>query len=314
MADYHTLKTYKAAYHPIKDSDEWPIANLILLLSHRGHPLRAELHLNSDAPVPEGSSSLEAYALDAARKYVSENYATNDENAQKMEVRLYHVDQRHPTEHIDLNYIKGATQDESALGPWLVAAAIAIMMIVIGVVWGFATLFNRAAVDTISADERALVDVIDLSGAAANEEAAQGVAGAGLDTDSAIENASDAVSGAQEGVSNSPPNSTNVDPTVAETNGLPPSSNANSNLQVGLRVRVVPGSALTLRTEPGVDSGQAIGFMENAQEATIVGGPHWLQGLSDTIVWWYLRLDDGTEAWAPANDSNFTLLENAPRG
>lgn len=296
MADYHTLKTYKAAYHPIKDSNEWPIANLILLLSFKGNPLRAELHLNTDAPAPEGSSSAEAFALDAARRFVAENFSTTNEDAQKLEVRVYHVDQRLPTEHIDLAYVPGPPDDDRSLGPWLMAAAAAILMIVVGVVWGFATLFNRAAVDSVSADERALVDVVDLRDSATSQDTS--------------ENASEVIENS--GVVSDAAGA--VDPTQAQTNGLPPSNNANNDLRVGTRVRVIPGSALTLRTEPGAESGEAIGFMENAQEATIIGGPHWLQGLSDTIVWWYLRLDDGTEAWAPANDSNFTLLENAPRG
>lgn len=49
--------------------------------------------------------------------------------------------------------------------------------------------------------------------------------------------------------------------------------------------------------------------MENGQEAVIVEGPALTQGTSDTIVWWRVRLDDGSEAWAPANTSDGAVLE-----
>jgi len=96
---------------------------------------------------------------------------------------------------------------------------------------------------------------------------------------------------------------------AAQTNNLPASRNARAELAVGQRVRIRPGLNLTLRSEPGADAGEGVGYMQNSAQATIIGGPHWTQGDSDTIVWWYVRLDDGTEAWAAANTSTLTLLE-----
>ncbi len=89
---------------------------------------------------------------------------------------------------------------------------------------------------------------------------------------------------------------------------LPPSINANPTIGIGLRVSIVTGLRLTLRSEPGADAGNAIGYMMDADEATVIGGPVMTQGTSDTIVWWLVRLDDGTEAWAAANTSDTTLL------
>jgi hypothetical protein len=49
--------------------------------------------------------------------------------------------------------------------------------------------------------------------------------------------------------------------------------------------------------------------MANQQEATVMAGPAMTQGISDTIVWWHVRLDSGVEAWAPANTSDGPVLE-----
>jgi hypothetical protein len=89
---------------------------------------------------------------------------------------------------------------------------------------------------------------------------------------------------------------------------LPPSRHANPNILVGSRVRVRPGAALNLTAEPGPDE-TIVGSMANQQEATVIAGPAMTQGLSDTIVWWRVRLDSSLEAWAPANTSDGPVLE-----
>lgn len=89
---------------------------------------------------------------------------------------------------------------------------------------------------------------------------------------------------------------------------LPVSRNARDDLSVGMRVAIVPGLRLTLRSEPGADAGVPVGYMMDDDTAVIVEGPRLTEGTSDTIVWWLVRLDDGTEAWAAANTSDKTLL------
>lgn len=100
-----------------------------------------------------------------------------------------------------------------------------------------------------------------------------------------------------------------ADTSMSPSFDLPPSRNADPNLSIGRRVRIKPGLRLTLRSEAGAEAGEAVGFMENGQEAVIVAGPTLLQGNNDTIVWWFVRLDNGLEAWAAANTSELTLLE-----
>jgi hypothetical protein len=100
-------------------------------------------------------------------------------------------------------------------------------------------------------------------------------------------------------------------PAAAETApaslGLPPSANADPNIVVGVRVRMKEGRDQALLGEPGRGD-TAVGTLAGNTEALVVGGPEMRQGNSDTIVWWLLQLDDGTEAWAAANSSTEALL------
>jgi hypothetical protein len=105
---------------------------------------------------------------------------------------------------------------------------------------------------------------------------------------------------------------TQVTPGVPDGGDLPPSRNARPELRIGVRVQMTPGLQLALRSQPGADAGEIIGAMGAGDMATIVGGPRMTAGDSDTIVWWYVELDDGTQAWAAANTSQQTLLVPVP--
>ena len=105
-----------------------------------------------------------------------------------------------------------------------------------------------------------------------------------------------------------------ADPTAAtgtrvETNDLPPSQNARADIAVGRRVFIRPGLQTFLLDEPDVTEGARVGVMVDGEQATVVDGPVWRQGESDTIIWWLVETDEGLRAWAPANTSQLTLLE-----
>lgn len=100
-----------------------------------------------------------------------------------------------------------------------------------------------------------------------------------------------------------------VTPAPAQSNGLGASRNADPQLAVGRRLRVLPGiEGVALVSEPGPDQDKVIGHISAGDEADIIGGPVLLQGNSDTIVWWQVQLGDGRQAWVPANTSEVTLL------
>ncbi len=95
---------------------------------------------------------------------------------------------------------------------------------------------------------------------------------------------------------------------IVETNGLPTSRNAIP-MEVGDRAQLLPAYRIALRSQAGAQAGVEVAQLQNADRMTILNGPIWLQGNSDTIVWWYVRVDGGPEGWVPANTSELTLLE-----
>jgi len=96
-----------------------------------------------------------------------------------------------------------------------------------------------------------------------------------------------------------------------QTNGLPGSKLASPAIGVGKTVKIRSGLRSSVLSEPGPDQGEVVGYMQDGDTAIVLGGPTWLQGDSDTIVWWYVDLPDGVRGWTPANTSQFTLLDVA---
>lgn len=97
----------------------------------------------------------------------------------------------------------------------------------------------------------------------------------------------------------------------AEPAAMPTSATADPNISVSKRVKILPTYKLSLCAQPGPCSGNEIGYMENGAEATVIGGPEQLRGISDTIVWWEVKLDDGVVGWAAANESSVGKLLEA---
>ena len=94
-----------------------------------------------------------------------------------------------------------------------------------------------------------------------------------------------------------------------QTNGLPGSKLANPAIGIGKTVKIRSGLRSAVLSAAGPDQGEIVGYMQDEDTAVVIGGPTWLQGDSDTIVWWYVDLPDGVRGWTPANTSQFTLLD-----
>lgn len=89
---------------------------------------------------------------------------------------------------------------------------------------------------------------------------------------------------------------------------LPPSRNARADLGIGMRVTIIEGFQAAMRSEPGANAGDVVGALGNGVAGMIIGGPEQTQGDQDTIVWWFVELDNGTQGWSPANTSVQTLM------
>jgi len=260
-----------ADYYTIADAEDWPIAGLIVLVDRRHHAVRAELHLYED-----GERQNE-YALHTAQTILTNQYVSQD-------LVQLQVMQSYPWREV-LEVQAGAVTAASAETDLVafarqywqpIVGASAIILLVL-FIWLISSFFRspESAV-TPETDTTAAVEL-------ANSD------------DSAVENAP-----VDEGQS--------VALIGAQTNGLPASRNADPALAVGKRLRVLPNFAVSLVSQPVHDQALVIGFLDAGQEALIFDGPIYKQGDSDTIVWWHVRLDDGSEAWVPSNTSNATLV------
>lgn len=261
-------------YYDITDIESWPIAGLLVLLDGQGQPVRAELHLydNLEPHVQEA-------AIRQARLVLQERYA----GGAPVPVRLLETFQVREEMSVRLPPAGARPLSVPTLPvQWrpyaLVGAGLLVLLLMFWI--GFALLGGRDGEEQVVADS--------------TPEASQPVA---------------QVAGEQGGGTEA------TDGTASTTSGAPdsgadllPSRNARGDLGIGVRVRAVPGLRVALRSEPSAERGITLGELTGDDIATIAAGPQYTQGDSDTIVWWFLELSNGTQAWAAANTSQQTLL------
>lgn len=272
-----------AHYYNVTDDESWPIAGLLVLLDGQGLPVRAELHCDESL-----DDEVIGVAMRQARLLLQDQYIGGDpvdmrilENFQMrtpLEVRLPPLGARPNPRR------RGNAWQTYALGGAVVALAALLIWVLVGVLRPDEPSAARTNSDGNSptAMSEAVVDTATETASADDGE--EPAAGAATSTDVQM-----------------------VD-TAGQESALPPSRNARPDLSIGMRVRIVPGLQLALRSEPGATAGKVIGAMADTTEATIIGGPRFTQGNDDTIVWWYIELDNGVQAWAAANTSSQTLL------
>jgi hypothetical protein len=102
-----------------------------------------------------------------------------------------------------------------------------------------------------------------------------------------------------------------ADPLQPNTNGLPPSVNADPTLTPwGCKCAFAPGLRSFVRSAPGPEAGdECSAFWKMAPPLSSSAARPGCLGDSDTIVWWYVETADGVTGWTPANTSQLTLLE-----
>jgi hypothetical protein len=270
---HNDLQPIAADYYNITDASGAPVAGLLVLMDRRQRPVRAELHLH-DTTV--GAS--QELAQRQAHLLISDRYS--GERALPLNVLRTQMEEER------LSVPLSAPPPPSKIPTWLKPATLTLLaLIVFGAAgWFLNDLFTGTAENPASSAPAAL-DQPDPS--------------ADTTTDAGDETSAPAVTATSAGTR------------IFETNELPPSRNALP-LDINQRVRIRAGLQVALRTEAGANAGEVLGAMQGGDEATIINGPIWLEGNSDTIVWWFVRLDDGTEAWVSANTSELTVLEPAP--
>jgi hypothetical protein len=217
----------------------------------------------------ELSDEMRHWAFRRGRSILEARYYS----AEPVPLKIFESFQGRETVHIQAS---GASRrplnEERWLQGWQVAAGVGVVVLLVAVIWALATFLNSPPGDTATTQPPITQD------------------------DAAASTETSFATGEQPSGE------------AAPGSNLPPSQHADPTLGVDVRVRVRPGLRLSLVAEPGPNS-TVIGYMQDQQEATIIGGPAYTQGARDTIVWWRVRLDDGVEAWAPANTSEGAVLE-----
>ncbi|MCC6458535.1 MAG: hypothetical protein IT328_26540 [Caldilineaceae bacterium] len=268
-----------AHYYDITDIESWPIAGLLVLLDGQQQPVRAELHLYD---------GLEPHVQDAAirqaRLVLQESHLGGDpvpvRILETMQVREEMLVRLPPVGTRPMNHVTALP-----LGQWRPYGLAAVgVLLVVALIWMAVALLGGRGDPEGNA-------VVPSAPDSANQLVAEAQEEAPIDTGGGAVSETEA--------SNVP---------VVSSGELSPSRNARSDLGIGVPVQVVPGLQLALRSEPGVDRGLVIGALTDGVVATIIGGPEYRAGDTDTIVWWFVELDNGTQAWAAANTSDQTLL------
>lgn len=135
---------------------------------------------------------------------------------------------------------------------------------------------------------------------------------AGLPAPTATQNANSGAADAPSTASNPGDSSATEGNSKAEeknSGALSTSKNADPNIAVGMRVKIRKDYAISVRSKPGDGAGRELGKMAGGEQAIIQGGPEFIPGDGDIIVWWYLRTDGGVQGWAPANSADASYLQ-----
>lgn len=257
-----------AHYYNITDTQSWPIAGLLVLLDRRRQPVRAELQIDNEFD----NHVIEA-AVRQARVVMQDQYIGGEP------VPLTILTTNALRDSLEVRLSPLGTRTRTPLdgrSRWIAGAAIGVVLLLLALwaIQGF-----RSGEEPVAPAAAALT--APSAGAGDN-------VGATLQEDTAADGGEDT--------------------TKATSIPLPPSRNARADINIGMRVTVVPTLQVALRTEPGLDSGTTVGALTDSVVATVIGGPEYTEGLRDTIVWWYLQLDSGLQAWAAANTSEQALL------
>ena len=309
-------------YYNLTETDGWPVAGLLVLLDRQHTPVRAEVHLYDNT-----MGRRQDAALQIAYRVLEEQYRAPAEESARLPVRIMRTRQQLDTVGVQLEVgepIQEPRFGTARIGGWnnarMLLSLLLALLLIGGVVGAFA-LRQRApapaapaGADTAApAQSNILSDLLpagappaplDETSMDAGSVGAASVPGVAATSQEATESVPPAAASAP--VVERPSLDDYVNPYPPQTNDLPRSTVAHPFTLLD-RAEVVVGH-LAFQTEPNPDPEFSFAWKEAGTQVTIVGGPVWLAGDSETIEWWFVATDDGTEGWMAANGSTQRYL------
>ncbi len=309
-------------YYNLTEADGWPVAGLLVFLDRQHTPVRAEVHLYDNT-----MGRRQDAALQIAYRVLEEQYRAPSEESARLPVRIMRTRQQLDTVGVRLDIgepIQDARLGVTGIGGWNNARtllALLLALLLIGGVVGAFTLRQRAPIssapagaDTAAPAQSDVISDLLLAGAppapvneismATGTVGASPAPGVAATSQEAAESVPPTAGSAP--IAEQPSLEDYVNPYPPQTNDLQPSTVAHPFSLLD-RAEVVVGH-LAFQTEPNPDTAFSFAWKEAGTQVTIVGGPVWLAGDSETIEWWFVATDDGAEGWMAANGSTQRYL------
>ncbi len=268
----HTnFQAIDATFFNLTDTNGRAIAGLMLLLDRMNRPVRAELHFYEEI-----DGFLRDNTIRQAQAILQERYYSRE----PVTLRVMYVFQDRNSYDVTLPEPGNMTDQKPAAkkSHWkTIAAVAAAVVLVIAIGWAASRMLNGGSDAQVAAE--APIQETPAGGDATGETPAE-------TEESTIAS----------------------EVTPMQAGNLPESTNARSDLAVGMRASILPGLQSFIRTEPDAVAGENMAIFQDGDSGLLVDGPVMKPGTSDTIVWWRIMSDDGVEGWVPANTSQFTLL------
>lgn len=261
--------------HDFLDASGQREARLVVLLDSRGRAIEADLYYDSTLP---GYTQNRMQRM--AKNLLAAGYASSGPN---IPFYAYDLGQQLDSDAVVNRYARD--EGRGSINVLYVAAGIVALFFVVGILFAMLNVLFRSRQEAVAPTATpALVGTFNNAGGGSADAAAATAAAAAAVDPAAV---------------------------MVQTNNLPASRNANPAIGVNQTVRIRDQLRSFVRSQPGSDQGEPVGFLQDGETALVVGGPVLLAGDSDTIVWWYVQLNDGTRGWTPANTSTLALLEPA---
>lgn len=307
-----------ADYYNLTEEDGWPVAGLLVMLDRHQQPVRAEVHLYDNT-----QGRRQDNALHNANRLLITKYWSHAEEESRIPLRVMRTKQALDTLTVQLNVNENVNSNQPTSPGWwnrsniflttvalLLVAAITLSLLILQGRLNTPGTQTPDATARSEANTQSLGTVIgpspsDLAYIAALYGESSGLPVIPIDSVPA--------SAPEEGELTTPlagQESARTDLAREEyENPFPFESNKQEPSLAAFQFQLldralVSATALAVQEVPKPEAEFSISWLTQGARVSLLGGPVWLEGEGDTIVWWFAKSDDGKEGWIAANGGN----------